>query len=121
VRNDALDWNLSILMQVCNAIHFAHSRSIIPSRPQARQRHDRRVREVYVMDWGLALCLVDDGTGRLPLAIDAKDLAGTPQYMAARMLGGTVSHISERTDVYLLGSMLYEIIAGHPPQSRPRA
>jgi len=32
--------------------------------------------EVYVLDWGIAVSLVDDGTGRLPLAKDALEMAG---------------------------------------------
>ena len=35
--------------------------------------------------------------------------------MAPEMLGGGSERLSERTDVYLLGSILYEIVTGHPP------
>jgi eukaryotic-like serine/threonine-protein kinase len=112
---DALDWNLGILMQVCNAIHFAHSRGFIHRDLKPDNVMIGEFGEVYVMDWGLALCLEDDGTGRFPLAKDAKELAGTPQYMAPEMLGGAQVRISARTDVYLLGAMLYEIIDGRPP------
>ncbi|HEX2677203.1 MAG TPA: serine/threonine-protein kinase, partial [Polyangiales bacterium] len=114
-ENDALDWNLEILMTVCNAIHFAHSRGVIHRDLKPENVMIGEFGEVYVMDWGLAVCLEDDGTHRFPLASEAKALAGTPQYMAPEMLGGAEARISERTDVYLLGAILYEIIAGHPP------
>ncbi len=114
-ESDPLGWNLGILMQVCNAVHFAHSRGVIHRDLKPDNVMIGEFGEVYVMDWGLALCLEDDGTGRFPLVRDAKGLAGTPQYMAPEMLGGSEVRIGVRTDVYLLGAMLYEIITGHPP------
>jgi len=113
--DDALAWNLNILMQVCNAVHFAHSRDIIHRDLKPDNVMIGEFGEVYVMDWGLAVSLDDDGSGRFPLASDATQLAGTPQYMAPEMLGGGERLISARTDVYLLGAILYEIIAGHAP------
>jgi serine/threonine protein kinase len=112
---DALEWNLGILMQVCNAVHFAHSRGVVHRDLKPENVMIGEFGEVYVMDWGLAVCTEDDGSGRFPLARDALELAGTPSYMAPEMLGGKVSAISPRTDVYLLGALLYEIIAGVPP------
>ncbi len=113
---DLLDWNLRILMQVCNAIHFAHSRGIVHRDLKPENIMIGAFGEMYVMDWGLGLALDDDGTGRFALARDATQLAGTPQYMAPEMLGGgTIGRISERTDVYLLGAILYEIITGQAP------
>ena len=114
-RRDALEWNLGILMQVCNAVHFAHSRGIVHRDLKPENVMIGEFGEVYVLDWGIAVRIEDDGTGRFPLASDAKELAGTPQYMAPEMLGRTVARISPRTDVYLLGAILYEIIAGAPP------
>ncbi len=110
-----LEWNLNILMQVCNAVHFAHSRGVIHRDLKPENVMIGAFGEVYLVDWGIALCTEDDGTGRFPLARDAKELAGTPHYMAPEMLGGSASQLSPRTDVYLLGSILYEIIAGAAP------
>jgi len=112
---ELLDWNLRILMQVCTAIHFAHSRGIVHRDLKPENIMIGAFGEMYVMDWGLGLALEDDGTGRFALASEATQLAGTPQYMAPEMVGGAVSRVSERTDVYLLGALLYEIISGHAP------
>jgi serine/threonine-protein kinase len=116
-EDDALSWNLRVLMQVCNAIHFAHSRGIIHRDLKPENIMIGEFGEVYVMDWGLGLALEDDGTGRFALASEATELAGTPQYLAPEMLGGAQVRISVRTDVYLLGSVLYEIITGRPPHA----
>jgi hypothetical protein len=61
--------------------------------------------EVYLIDWGLAL--------RVPVG-DADDaqLAGTPGYIAPEMLLGVGPWLSPRTDVYLLGAALHEVLTG---------
>ncbi len=112
---DALEWNLRTLASVCNAVHFAHSRGILHRDLKPDNVMIGEFGEVYVLDWGIAVSLVDDGSGRLPLASQARDVAGTPHYMAPEMLLGDPSAYSPRTDVYLLGAIFYEIFAGEPP------
>jgi eukaryotic-like serine/threonine-protein kinase len=114
---DALRWNLEVLMQVCNAAHFAHSRGIVHRDLKPENVMIGGFGEVYVLDWGIAVSLRDDAEGRLARARDAKEMAGTPAYMAPEMLGAEVGSLSERTDVYLLGAILYEIVAGRPPHT----
>lgn len=112
---DALEWNLRILAQVCNAVHFAHARGVLHRDLKPDNVMIGGFGEVYVLDWGIAVALRDDMGGRFPLAKHADDLAGTPIYMAPEMLGGGASRLSERTDVYLLGAILHEIVAGRAP------
>lgn len=112
---NALEWNLHVLMQVCNAVHFAHNRGIIHRDLKPENVMVGEFGEVYVLDWGIAVSTLDDGSGRLPLACDAHQMAGTPCYMAPEMLGGPKPRISERTDVYLLGAILFELLMGKPP------
>ncbi len=113
--DDLLDWNLRILMQVCNAVRYAHSRRVLHRDLKPENVMIGPFGEVYVVDWGIAVSLEDDGSGRLPLASEAREMAGTPLYMAPEMLGGTESRLSERTDLYLIGAILYEIVSGQPP------
>jgi serine/threonine-protein kinase len=70
--------------------------------------------EVYLVDWGIAVSTRDDPTGRFPSVKDAKEIAGTPAYMAPEMLGA-LGTLDDRTDVYLLGAILHEILTGVPP------
>ena len=112
---DPLEWNLRTLASVCNAVHFAHSRGILHRDLKPDNVMIGEFGEVYVLDWGIAVSLRDDPTGRLPPASQATELAGTPHYMAPEMLLGDPSQLSPRTDVYLLGAIFYELFAGEPP------
>ena len=118
---DLLEWNLSILGQVLNAVRYAHSRGVVHRDLKPDNVMIGEFGEVYVVDWGLAVSLKDDETGRLPLAKNAVSLAGTPAYMAPEMLGDSDIPISERTDIYLIGSILFEILAGKPPHGGKNA
>ncbi len=113
--DDALEWNLRILAQVCRAAHFAHARGILHRDLKPDNVMIGGFGEVYVLDWGIAVALKDDGSGRFPLASDANDMAGTPVYMAPEMLGGVAERLGPSTDVYLLGAILFEIVTGKPP------
>jgi serine/threonine-protein kinase len=113
--DDPLDWHLRTLTSVCNAVHFAHSRGILHRDIKPENVMIGAFGEVYVLDWGIAVSLVEDPSGRLPLASHAHGLAGTPAYMAPEMMAGDLAALSPRTDVYLLGAVFYEIFAGAPP------
>ncbi|MBA2661307.1 MAG: serine/threonine protein kinase [Bradymonadaceae bacterium] len=111
--SDRLDAHLNILMQVCNAVHFAHAKRIVHRDLKPENVMLGAFGEVYLLDWGLGVSLVDDGFGRLPLAKDIQQVAGTPCYMAPEMAAARGDLIDERTDVYLLGAILHEILTGH--------
>ena len=111
---DWLEWNLQVLVQVCNAMHFAHDRGVLHLDLKPENVMIGRHGEVYVVDWGVALAL-DDGDGRLPSVAKHAGIVGTPSYMAPEMLDGDGDRFGARTDVYLLGAILYELLAGTPP------
>ncbi len=114
--HDPLEWNLRVLMQVCNAVHFAHSRGILHRDIKPDNVMIGGFGEVYVLDWGIALSLRPDPLGRLPSVEEARGIAGTPAYMAPEMLDEDPRTLTSACDIYLLGAVLYEILAGEPPQ-----
>ncbi len=116
---DPLDFHLGILESVCNAVHFAHSRGILHRDLKPENVMVGAFGEVYLLDWGIAVSLEADPTGRLPVAASFGEIAGTPHYMAPEMLLGDPSSLSPRTDVYLLGAVLYELFTGDPPHEGP--
>lgn len=66
---------------------------------------------VKVLDFGLAKLGHEDGTDTKLTKMGA--VYGTPQYMAPEQAAGT--EVDHRADLYALGVMLYEMLAGHPP------
>ncbi len=108
---DALERHLGILLQVCNAIDFAHSRGVVHRDLKPDNVMVGEFGEVYVVDWGIAHVL-DGALGDLPQGESEAKLAGTPGYMAPEMAAGELDKISPRTDVYLLGAILHELVTG---------
>ena len=112
--DDLLDWNLGVLDQVCNAVRFAHARGIVHRDLKPANVMIGRFGQVYVVDWGIAVSL-EAGDGRMPLAREVREVAGTPAYMAPEMLLAEADRIGPPTDVYLLGAILFEIVTGKAP------
>ena len=123
---------IEILISVCNAIAYAHSKDILHRDIKPDNIMLGRFGEVLVMDWGLAKILSNrmakadskeqeaflDLTMRASLDSNMTmegAVAGTPAYMAPEQAAGRISELDERTDVYSLGAMLYEILSGEPP------
>jgi serine/threonine-protein kinase len=111
---DLFAWNLGILLRVLDALRFAHSRGIIHRDLKPSNVMIGDFGEVYLLDWGIAVSLQPDPTGRLPLASESRQIVGTPCYMAPEMADITLA-LSERTDVYLAGAVLAELLSGRPP------
>lgn len=110
---DLLEWNLSILLQVANAVRFAHSRGVIHRDLKPQNVMIGGFGEVYVVDWGIAVSTGERRDARLPLSSASSLPAGTPGYMAPEMLAGGT--ITAHTDVYLLGAILFEVVEGRFP------
>lgn len=113
--DDPLDWHLEILTSVCDAIRYAHDLSIIHRDLKPENVMVGAFGEVYVVDWGLAVSVSDDGPPRLPTVDSIGSPAGTPAYMAPEMAAGDASRHGLQTDVYLLGAILHHVVSGSPP------
>ena len=110
---DPLQLHLEVFLEVCDAVQFAHSKGIVHRDLKPDNVMLGAFREVYVVDWGLAVSLGDDP--QLPLATESVGVVGTPGYLAPEMAAGDASALSPRTDVYLLGAVLHEVLVGAPP------
>jgi serine/threonine-protein kinase len=114
---------LSIFLQVCQAVHYAHVRGVIHRdlKPDNIMLGD--FGEVHVMDWGLAR-IVNRGvvTDRSLHGGDRSEFGhavGTPAYMAPEQARGDTNSVNEKSDVYALGVILYEIVTLKQPSTRP--
>jgi serine/threonine-protein kinase len=127
VEHDDLLRLLDVYFKVLDAVAFAHSRGVVHCDLKPENVLVGDYGQVYVMDWGIAK-IVPAPTGRNPLApdrrvVDILELAagsdnvimGTPAYMSPEQARGEQRSIDERSDVFALGAMLFEILTGHPP------
>ncbi len=116
-RRGDLPFHLEILNQVCNAVAFAHSKHIIHNDLKPSNVMVGAFGEVTVLDWGLAVSdrPVPDGVSRVRHKSKLQTPVGTPAYMAPELALGCGDQLGPGTDVYLLGAVLFELLAGHAP------
>ncbi len=108
--------HIGVLLNVCNALAFAHSRNIIHRDLKPSQVMVGEFGEVLLMDWGLAAdCGDDPKAARAPHRSTIDWAAGTPCYMAPELAEGRGNDMGPWTDVYLLGAILHEILTGAAP------
>jgi len=112
---DALGWHIHVLMQVCNAVHYAHSKSILHRDLKPENVMVGGFGEICLLDWGIAVSVGETHGDRFPRSVDVNSPAGTPAYMAPEMASGLGAKLCVQTDVYLLGALLHEIITGRAP------
>jgi serine/threonine protein kinase len=123
---------LTAFGQACLAVHFAHTRGVLHRDLKPDNVMLGEFGEVYVLDWGLAKVVASpelagtrDSEGRIIVTPQPEEgsaaaktaigaVLGTPGYMAPEQLSGDIDALDARTDVYALGSILFEILALRP-------
>jgi serine/threonine-protein kinase len=132
--SDDLPKLLAIFEQVCQAVAYAHSKSVIHRDLKPHNVMVGAFGEVQVMDWGLAKVLKEGATTTETVApsvaasvvetdraeqgeylTQAGSMLGTLAYMPPEQALGEVERLDERADVFGLGSILCEILTGSPP------
>ncbi|MFO0629005.1 MAG: serine/threonine-protein kinase [Polyangiales bacterium] len=106
-HEDRVSAQVSVLLQVCDALSYAHAQGVVHRDVKPENVMVGPFGEVYLLDWGVALDLT------APQGDHA--IVGTPAYMAPEMVDGDPARVSPRTDVFLLGATLHEVLAGSPP------
>lgn len=107
---------LEVLLRVCAALKYVHDRGLIHRDVKPLNVMLSQYGEVYLVDWGFAV-QIDPSISPLTAPLPSADTssAGTPNYMAPEMARGYYKTFSRATDVFLLGSVLYEILTGSTP------
>jgi serine/threonine protein kinase len=110
---DSLHHLLAAFLKVCDALAFAHSRGVIHCDLKPSNIMVGEFGEVYLMDWGIATQKSQEVESPPPGV--RKNTRGTPAYMSPEQATGRVDAITERTDIFGLGAVLYFILAGRAP------
>lgn len=114
---------IQIFYQVCNTMAYAHSMGVIHRDLKPDNIMIGGFGEVLVVDWGIAKVMGRDYTDwqdtvetdrseRGIHATQAGAIAGTPAFMSPEQAMGDIQNIGVASDIYTLGVILYEILAG---------
>jgi serine/threonine protein kinase len=127
-RNLSVAERLRLIVQVCHAVQHAHQKGIIhrdlkPSNILVVSVDDSHPLP-KVIDFGIAKATSEEGNEGGYHTLTASNPAldgvlGTPAYMSPEQASEGRPDLDTRTDVYSLGVLLYELVAGQPPFATP--
>jgi tetratricopeptide (TPR) repeat protein/tRNA A-37 threonylcarbamoyl transferase component Bud32 len=121
---------LQSFLQVCQTVAYAHTRGVIHRDLKPQNILLGKFGETLVVDWGLAkvvgrpeenraeahaestLVPGSDGSGHVTAMGSA---VGTPAYMSPEQAAGRWDVVTQPSDVYGLGAVLYTVLTGRPP------
>jgi serine/threonine-protein kinase len=109
--------SIKIICEVIGATAYAHEHGIVHRDIKPENIIIAKDGGVYVLDFGIARAIVESGMDRLTSTGIG---IGTPAYMSPEQALGD-RNLDVRTDVYSIGCVLYEMIAGIPPFVGPTA
>lgn len=104
-----VDEGVRIVLQIAEGIAHAHKNGVI--------HRDLKPANVLVDEEGNAR-LTDFGLAKMSKGSDLTEKGttlGTPNYMPPEQARGHVDEVDERSDVYALGAILYDVLTGRPP------
>jgi len=115
---------LQIFLKICDAVAFAHSRGVIHRDLKPDNVMVGPCGEVYLMDWGIAKVLgmpepeisgAISGVGTREELTGTGCAVGTPGYMAPEQASGRPDVVDQRSDVFSLGAILYQLLTSEGP------
>jgi serine/threonine-protein kinase len=106
---------LSIARQVAEALVYLHAQGVVHRDIKPENILITPSGQIKILDFGIAL---DESARRITWA-GLSSTIGTPDYMAPEQIGGRRG--DARTDIYALGTLLYEMLTGHLPFTGPNA
>ncbi len=104
---------LALMIQICEAVEHAHQRGIIHRDLKPGNILVEESGQPKILDFGLAR--VTDGDMQATRQTDMGQLLGTLAYMSPEQVSADPLALDTRSDVYALGVILYELLAGKLP------
>lgn len=102
-----------LVAAVARAVQYLHQHNIIHRDLKPSNILLDRQGQPYVTDFGLAKIFTGESA-----RTQTGTIVGTPSYMPPEQAAGRPADLSPRSDVYSLGAILYELLAGRPPFQR---
>ena len=113
----SLPARLALFQQICSGVQHAHQKGFVHRdlKPgNVLVAHEGGAPAAKILDFGLAKAIGGDVPGAT-LLTEQDRVMGTYEYMAPEQAAGDAAHVDARTDIYALGVMLYELLAGDLP------
>ncbi len=104
---------LEMMAKVCDAVHHAHQRSLIHRDLKPANILVDETGQPKILDFGVAR--VTDRDAQATSQTDVGQLIGTLAYMSPEQVSADPLELDTRSDVYALGVILYELLAGQLP------
>ncbi len=98
---------LAICQRICETIDFIHGQNIIHRDLKPSNIMVKKGGHVVLLDFGFMKSFADD-----EIMLEQRRTLGTPAYMAPEMVEGELHESDERTDIFSLGAILYEMLCG---------
>ncbi len=105
---------LELVARTCDAVEHAHQRGIIHRDLKPTNILVTDDGQPKILDFGVAR-VTDAGLQTLTLRTEVGDLVGTVPYMSPEQAAGDPADLDTRSDVYALGVIAYELLAGRLP------
>ena len=117
---DRIEGGIEILLKVCDALAYAHHRGVVHRDLKPANIMVGDFGQVYLMDWGLAKLIHSAPASGEGALMNAKGAVGTPDYMAPEQARGNPKDVDERSDVFGVGALLFEVLSGQGPYGQER-
>ncbi len=108
---------VELMALVCDAVQHAHRRGIVHLDLKPANIMVSEEAQPKIVDFGIAH-LADKTIEAAPAAADKSTIAGTVPYMSPEQFSGRTDDLDVRADVFALGIILFEVLAGGQPPDR---
>ena len=110
----AVDARLALVAELCDAVQHAHQKGVVHRDLKPANVLVTADGHVKVLDFGVAR-ITDSDLVAVTRGTEVGEVLGTLPYMSPEQIGGDPAQVDTRSDVYALGVIAYELLAGSRP------